>query len=202
METGQSLSCNGLTFTASRYLTADEAASAWANLGASAGQPASTPLGSYSGAWGNTWTTGPSTGAQLSVNATDATARWDLRGTMSTNGGPVRDNNVFVWNDGDAQGGAVDVIKDFVVWDAALPGHGPKGDRLDIRNLLQGYTAGSDLSQWVTLTTTAVVNGTASLAIDLDGLGTNTTTQVINLQGANLSGYDLNRLVADGVLLA
>ena len=202
METGQSLSCNGLTFTASRYLTADEAASAWANLGASAGTPASTLLGSYSGAWGNTWTTGPSTGAQLSVNATDATARWDLRGTMSTNGGPVRDNNVFVWNDGDAQGGAVDVIKDFVVWDAVLPGNGPKGDRLDISALLQGYTPGtSDLSQWVTLATSAVVNGTASLTIDLDGTPGG-TTQVINLQGTNLNGYSLDKLVTDGVLLA
>jgi hypothetical protein len=196
LESGQSVSMNGLTFTASRYLSADEVASAWSNLSTTSGTPASTDLGRYSGVWGNTWTTGASTAQQLTVLATDETARWDLLGTMGTNNGPVRDNNLFVWQAGDAQGGAVDVIKDFVVWNAALPGTDTKGDRLDIRALIQGYTLGDGFSNWLNFSQDTV-NGVAnSTRIDIDTNGFATAggdLQTIWLEGVNL-GADLSAL--------
>ena len=97
----------------------------------------------------------------------------------------------------------MDVIKDFVPWDATLPGGGPKGDRLDIGQLLEGFTAQSDLSQWVTLLTGQTVAGThnsSTLVIDVDGTGAGNVTQTIHLQGVNLSST-LNQLVQQQLLL-
>lgn len=132
------------------------------------------------------------------MNATDETGRWDLRGTMSTNNGSVRVNNVFVWNAGDAQGGAVDVIKDFVVWDAELPGNGPKGDRLDIRALLEGYTPGDPLSNWLQFSTETINDMANSTRIDIDTNGfanLGGDVQTIWFEGVSL-GSDLNVLLA------
>ena len=60
----------------------------------SAGTPAASALGTYSGVWGTAWSTGAPAGAQLAVQAINSSTHWDLRGTMSTSNGPVRENNV------------------------------------------------------------------------------------------------------------
>jgi hypothetical protein len=192
MEQGQSLSVNGLTFTASRYLSATQAASAWADLSTTAGKPASSEWGTYSGSWGNTWVTGASAEDALSILSSDGLGRWNLLGTMSTNAGPVRENNMFVWEAGDAAGGSVDVIKDFVVWNAELPGDGPKGDRLDIGALLDGYESGDDLTHWLSWGQ-GTVSGNADstkISIETHGIGVaGGDEQIIWLEGVSLAAW-------------
>jgi len=120
-------------------------------------------------------------------------------------GGPGEDqifggagSDTFVWRAGDAGSGATDTLSDFMPW------NGMNGDKLDISALLQGYS-GSNLSQWVTLDIGQTINGTVSssrLTIDIDGAGTGIVTQVINLQGSDLTGSSPTTLLNSGVLIA
>jgi hypothetical protein len=54
------------------------------------------------------------------------------------------------------------------------------GSKLDITALLQGYTAGATLSNWVQVSNNGV---DTTFQIDLDGAGSGTTTQTIVLKG-------------------
>jgi hypothetical protein len=115
----------------------------------------------------------------------------------------------FVWNAGDAVVNSVDVIKDFSAW------NGTRGDKLDIKNLLTGYTSGtSTLSQWVTIATAQIAPGgttanSTKITIDIDGAaGAGTTTQTIWLDGVNLTlngttlDQQLSALRTNGILIA
>ena len=122
------------------------------------------------------------------------------------------DNDTFIWNAGDAgtTTGAVDVIKDFAVWD------GSKGDKLNLSALLTGGASSSTtLSNWIkTVAINQTINGVANsttMTIDVDGTGPGTVTQVIQLEGVNLlSGLpstlttldqQLTQLKTNGVLI-
>jgi len=111
----------------------------------------------------------------------------------------------FVWNAGDAVVNSVDVIKDFSAW------NGTRGDKLDIRNLLTGYTSGtSTLSQWVTNiinnSTIDKPSGVSStntkIVIDIDGAGSGITTQTIWLDGVSGLSNDPTILKNNLILIA
>jgi hypothetical protein len=117
----------------------------------------------------------------------------------------LNDNDTFVWNAGDAVGNSVDIIKDFSVW------NGTTGDKLDIKNLLTGYTSGtSDLNKWVTFiinnSTVDKPSGVSStntkIVIDIDGAGSGTTTQTIWLDGVSGLSNDPTTLKNNGILIA
>jgi uncharacterized repeat protein (TIGR02059 family) len=119
------------------------------------------------------------------------------------------DNDTFVWQRGDAGAGALDIVRDFTVW------NGTSGDKLDLTQQLEGYT-GSNLSQWVTVQTSVigaslVGNGVVAgswdanqtgtlLTIDVDGAGSGTATQRIFLADTTLS-TDVNALKNSGLLV-
>lgn len=124
------------------------------------------------------------------------------------------DNDSFVWQRGDAgSAGALDIIRDFT------PLSGGTGDRLDLTQLLEGYTSGtSTLANWVTniqagvrgssLVDDGVIAGSwdasqsgTLITLDVDGTGSGTTTQKIFLAGVTLS-TDLNALMTSGVIVA
>ena len=116
----------------------------------------------------------------------------------------LNDNDTFVWNAGDAVGNSVDIIKDFSAW------NGTTGDKLDIKNLLTGYTSGtSTLSQWVSITNNSTIDrpsGVSSpntkIVIDIDGAGSGTTTQTIWLDGVSGLSNDPTTLKNNGILIA
>jgi Ca2+-binding RTX toxin-like protein len=121
---------------------------------------------------------------------------WGQGGNVSSP--PPSDNDTFVWRAGDAGTGASDTLRDFVAW------NGSTGDKLDISGLLQGYT-GTNLEEWVTLSTGHTINGTTDssrLTIDIDGAGDGMVTQVIDLQGTNLAATTLTDLLNNAVLIA
>lgn len=124
---------------------------------------------------------------------------WGLGLGQKPGAAGVSDNDVFKWLKGDAgKNGAVDTVMDFELR------NGNKGDRIDIRELLEGYTPQSRLDQWVKLLTGQTVNGTArssSLVIDVDGPGAGAVTQTIHWQGTDLTGYTLEQLVQSQMLL-
>ena len=113
-------------------------------------------------------------------------------------------NDTFTWFAGDAGAtGAVDVVKSFV------PFAGGGGDKLDISKLLTGYTGGTNLSQWVTITSNATGapsgvtgNNNTKIVIDVDGNGSGQVFQTIWLDGVNLSSTDPAVLKTNGVLIA
>jgi len=124
--------------------------------------------------------------------------------TSNTNTPQHLDEATFVWNAGDAVVNSVDVIKDFSAW------NGTRGDKLDIRNLLTGYTSGtSTLSQWVSITNNSTIDrpsGVSSpntkIVIDIDGAGSGTTTQTIWLDGVSGLSNDPTILKNSLILIA
>ena len=125
-------------------------------------------------------------------------------GTGAT--GLASDNDVFKWAAGDAGTGALDVIRDFDVW------NGTSGDKLDIAGLLQGFTgSGQSLDKWVTVQDNVTPSNLlgwdatrsgALITIDLDGPGSGTVTQSIFLEGVSLGSGSVNTLVSTGVIIA
>ena len=119
-------------------------------------------------------------------------------------------NDTFMWLAGDAgTTTATDTIKNFTTW------NGTSGDRLDLSALLTGGASSSTtLSNWIkTVATGQTVNGVANstvITIDVDGAGSGTVTQVINLEGVNLLNgvlgttldAQLGNLKTNGVLIA
>ncbi|OZI65626.1 hypothetical protein [Bordetella genomosp. 1] len=116
----------------------------------------------------------------------------------------MEDADTFLWQRGDAgkQGTALDVIRDF--------GGDGIADHLDIQGLLEGYVAGHDLKDWVSVQTGVTapagargsdVGATGTLiTIDVDGAGAGTTVQQIFLTGVDLD-TNVNNLVNTGVLI-
>jgi hypothetical protein len=112
------------------------------------------------------------------------------------------ESNTFRWQAGDASSSAnanaaTDLIRDFVAW------NGTRGDKLDLSGLLQGYAAGSDLSQWIQIDNRATVQGTASstrITVDVNGAATGGATQIIELQGVSLSSTSASDWVATQLL--
>lgn len=129
------------------------------------------------------------------------------------------DKDTFTWKSGDAGKGSVDTIKDFQIWTTTFTTElgytwtSHSGDRLDITGLLQGYSDGNTLTNWIkTVDTGRTVNGVANssvMTIDVDGAGSGTVTQVIQFEGFNiLSGYaqatlelKLQAMLASGAIL-
>ncbi len=195
---GESVTVGGLTLTAKADMSALQVASHFTGLNSSAAAVSrtDTELASFSGQLVQGWvSSGNSSSYMVQFSATVLGNVADLAGTS-----PMGDNDTFIWQAGDAGTGATDRLRDFVAW------NGSSGDKLDISALLEGYTAGvSNLSQWVTLATSQTIGGTANssrLTIDIDGAGSGTVTQVIELQGTNLTGSTLTTLVNNGVLIA
>ena len=118
----------------------------------------------------------------------------------------INDNDVFVWKRGDATGGAVDVIRDFEIWDGA------NGDKLDLSQLLEGYNKdSSDVSQWIidirNNTTQADAMGWdagktgTAITIDVDGNGPGTNSQIIFLTNTNGLSTDIHTLISNGTII-
>jgi Ca2+-binding RTX toxin-like protein len=125
------------------------------------------------------------------------------------------DNDTFVWQRGDAgTAAALDIVRDFTAW------NGTTGDRLNITQLLEGYTAGaSNLAQWVksiqtgvtgaSLVGSGVISGSwdasqtgTLITIDVDGAGGGTVTQRIFLASTTLSSTDVTTLQTTGLIIA
>lgn len=118
----------------------------------------------------------------------------------------VNDNDLFIWKRGDADGSAIDVIRDFQIWDGA------QGDRLDISQLLEGFNkTTSDISQWVisirnnttqvgALGWDAGKTGT-TITIDVDGNDPGTNGQTIFLTNVNGISTDINTLISNGTII-
>ncbi|MCX9004619.1 type I secretion C-terminal target domain-containing protein, partial [Citrobacter portucalensis] len=70
----------------------------------------------------------------------------------------------------------------------------------DIGDLLVGLkgSSGSNIADWVTVT---ISGGDTTIAIDIDGNGTGTTTQNIILQGTVLNATDVTTLVNNQVIV-
>jgi len=120
---------------------------------------------------------------------------WGRGGAVDSS--PPTDNDVYIWNSGNAGTGATDTIKDFTVW------NGTAGDRLDITSLLVGYSASKNLSEWITLQSGVTINGVSGssrMTIDIDGAGTGTARQVIEFEGTNLSAYSVGQLMSAGIM--
>jgi Ca2+-binding RTX toxin-like protein len=120
--------------------------------------------------------------------------------------GSATDNDVFKWAAGDAGAGAIDVIRDFAVW------NGTSGDKLDISGLLQGFQgSGQSLDKWVTIQDNVTpptllgwdaTRSGALITIDLDGAGSGTVTQSIFLEGVSLGSGNVNTPLSTGVIIA
>lgn len=203
LKTGESVTVGGLTLTASTAMTAAQITSAFTGLaaGATTGNTVSgvtyTASGSLTG-----WSSGQSTliGGNTAITFTSTTLNTDVTNLSASY--RLLDNDLFKWNASDAGTGAKDIIKDFSAW------NGTSGDKLDILNVLTGYTSGtSTLSQWVTVTTGQIAPGTSTanstrLVIDIDGAAAGTVSQTIWLEGVNLSSTDVAVLRTNGVLIA
>jgi hypothetical protein len=203
LKTGESVTVGGLTLTASTAMTAAQITSAFTGLaaGATTGNTVSgvtyTASGSLTG-----WSSGQSTliGGNTAITFTSTTLNTDVTNLSASY--RLLDNDLFKWNASDAGTGATDIIKDFSAW------NGTSGDKLDILNVLTGYTSGtSTLSQWVTVTTGQIAPGTSTanstrLVIDIDGAAAGTVSQTIWLEGVNLSSTDVAVLRTNGVLVA
>ncbi|MDQ7991011.1 MAG: type I secretion C-terminal target domain-containing protein [Candidatus Dactylopiibacterium sp.] len=114
------------------------------------------------------------------------------------------ESNTFVWKQGDAGTGAMDIIRDFSVW------NGSEGDRLDVSKLLQGFRPGTDdISHWITtaVTTAPEAQGWDAgrqglmLTIDVDGDGSGRAMQQIFLSNITDAHLDAAALVASGALI-
>jgi len=207
LKTGESVTIAGLTLTAKLDVAASTVANAFLNLasGATASASASfTSSGSLTG-WSSAATTatvGAASGGPSAVTFT-SDSLGKLSSKISTSY-TLNDNDTFVWNAGDAVGNGVDIIKDFSAW------NGTTGDKLDIKNLLTGYTSGtSTLSQWVSITNNATIDrpsGVSSpntkIVIDIDGAGSGTTTQTIWLDGVSGLSNDPTILKNNLILIA
>jgi hypothetical protein len=194
-------------------MTAENVASAFANLaeGTNLLNPVSGMVFNTSGSLITGWTSSAVSQTQYFsssnhtpyhavVTFTSALPNTDVNDlTAHVN---LLDNDVFIWNGGDAGPvEAIDVIKDFVAW------NGTQGDTLNIANLLMGYTHGqSNLSAWVSVVTgQASPNGTLNstqISIDVDGAGSGTVVQTIWLEGVALNTTDVSVLQFHGVLIA
>ena len=207
LKTGESVTIAGLTLTAKLDVAASTVANAFLNLasGATASASASfTSSGSLTG-WSSAATAatvGAASGGPSAVTFTsDTVGKLTLKISTSYT---LNDNDTFVWNAGDAVGNSVDIIKDFSVW------NGTTGDKLDIKNLLTGYTSGtSTLSQWVSITNNSTIDrpsGVSSpntkIVIDIDGAGSGTTTQTIWLDGVSGLSNDPTILKNNLILIA
>ena len=154
-------------------------------------------------------------GAWTNDNLSAVDANFTLGKTVLVVGGQGNDtmtgglaNDTFTWFAGDAGAtGAVDIVKSF--------GSNSSSDKLDISKLLTGYTGGTNLSQWVTITSNATGapsgvtgNNNTKIVIDVDGNGSGQVFQTIWLEGVNLtlSGATLEAQLAalktSGVLIA
>ena len=211
-----------ITFTAAKNLTAAEVAAAFDGIVSGAlptdvsssdgtftsglltnGGPATAPLASITSfaASPSYWTA--SAGAQANqlkfkidgyastYNATNY-ADLTLHALYDTTNATI-DNDVFVWQHGDAGvSGATDTIKDLAVWSAATG----KGDKLDLTDLLDNYS-GTNLANWISIQTGQTVNGVANssiVTVDIDGADAGTVKQVIQIEGVNI-GTNVDALV-------
>jgi hypothetical protein len=206
LKAGESVMIGGLTLTALKDMTAQDAAGHFRDLNSSAA-PAlgvSTEKGSFSGeliqGWRSNLLTSANTNSPTLVEFIFTNAGGNPwignPANLAFTNRAVIDNDTFVWRTGDA---GTDTIKDFQreLFNAR--------DTLDISDLLRLYTPGkSDLAHWVNLThgTFNNVANSSRLVIDLDGAGAGTVTQTIILEGANLSDYTLAQMVRDGMLVA
>jgi Ca2+-binding RTX toxin-like protein len=219
---GESVMIGGLTLTAKVYMSAAQVATHFTGLDSSAAAVVATDTtwGSFSGqliqGWESNYQTSANANSPTLVTFTSAykvfNATTNLYETKPRNLNMTNleysnlaapDNDTFVWQAGDAVGGATDTIKGFqrtLLQANALNAR----DTLDISGLLEGYTPGvSNLSQWVTVTHGLTINSVANssrLTIDVNGASAGAVTQTINLEGANLSGYTLDQMVRDGML--
>jgi len=209
LKTGESVTIAGLTLTAKLDVAASTVANAFLSLvnGGPISASASTSftsVGSLTG-WSSAATTatvGAASGGPSAVTFTSDTLG-KLSSKISTSY-TLNDNDTFVWNAGDAVVNSVDVIKDFSAW------NGTTGDKLDIKNLLTGYTSGtSTLSQWVSITNNSTIDrpsGVSSpntkIVIDIDGAGSGTTTQTIWLDGVSGLSNDPTILKNSLILIA
>jgi len=203
LSAGQSITIAGLTLTANSTLTASAVTTAFGGLAAGStgktvtgGTFSGTLTGWSSNATANEVNTASHMVAFRSITSTSDVT--DITYSFDTDR-ILRDNDTFVWQSGDAGTGATDTIKDFKAWNDSV------GDRLNITNLLEGYTPGvSTLADWVSVATGLTINGMANssrLTIDVDGAGASTVTQIIELEGATLN-TDLTQLLSSGVLIA
>jgi len=204
LKASESVTIAGVTLTATQDATATAVAAAFQNLasGATPNISGFISSGSVTAGFssGSIATVGVASGGPPAVTFTYFTT-----GPVSDIGGKydlLFDNDTFVWNAGDAVVNSVDVIKDFSAW------NGTRGDKLDIKNLLTGYTSGtSTLSQWVTIATAQIAPGgtttnSTKITIDIDGGGSGTTNQTIWLEGVTISSTDPTFLKNNLILIA
>ncbi|OZI41471.1 hypothetical protein CEK29_16230 [Bordetella genomosp. 5] len=114
------------------------------------------------------------------------------------------ESNRFVWEQGDAGNGAIDVIRDFSAW------NGTSGDKLDISKLLENFHAATDdISHWIRTAVATTPSGQGwdagrqglLITIDIDGFGTGTVTQQIFLSNVTDSSLTAAALIASGALV-
>jgi len=206
LKASESVTIAGVTLTATQDATATAVAAAFQNLvsGATPNISGFISSGSVTAGFssGSIATVGVASGGPPAVTFTYFTT-----GPVADIGGKydlLFDNDTFVWNAGDAVGNSVDIIKDFSAW------NGTRGDKLDIKNLLTGYTSGtSTLSQWVSITNNSTIDrpsGVSSpntkIVIDIDGAGSGTTTQTIWLDGVSGLSNDPTILKNNLILIA
>jgi hypothetical protein len=96
--------------------------------------------------------------------------------------------NYEAWSDA-ATSSSKDAITDFTM------GSGADGDKLDLADLLDGYTSGSTLADFITLTDDST---DTSIAIDINGDSSGTDLTIV-LTGA--TGKSLDDMISDGNLI-
>lgn len=143
-------------------------------------------VSSYTGTSGKDYIMGGS-GNDTIIGGQGNDTMWGYQNFNLAAANSTANNDLFKWNAGDAgAAGAVDTIKDFTVYNNGT------GDKLDLLNLLSGWTgaAGQVLTNWITSIqvnqSVNGVSGSTAITIDVDGAGSGTVTQVIQLEGTNL----------------
>ncbi|MDY3203461.1 MAG: hypothetical protein RBR70_00130 [Arcobacter sp.] len=205
MKANETLIINGLTFTASKDLTAAEVAAAFANLTAADTQSATgiTANGIYSGTFtgaGSVWTSGAANGATVTFTAQD-NDETDLTftGTAATNDSAARIPTQVI-SAGTAAGvstavNVAEVFGDVVVndnatksittitldgFDNAALGAGGSLDKLATLNLTNGQGSGTGTVLTSTVATLNVTLNDMAGIVDLDGAGV-ATLKTLNL---------------------
>jgi S-layer protein len=185
MTSGQTLTFNGLTFTASKALTAAEVAAAFSNLTAADTQSANGPVanGLYSGTFNTAvWTSGAASGASVTFTATDedetdlafsgtATAPTQVKAAGTAAVSAVTSTNTVTYGAVRVDGAATESITTLTV-----NGYGSA----DL-----GNTAANDLNA---LTALSLANSGGTATVDTSaatlGLTVNKVDHAVDLSGA------------------
>lgn len=199
MTTGQTVTIDGLTFTAAKTLTAAEVAAAFANLAKSATQnTTATANGTFTGALSANWTSGAVTSTTVSgtttysVTFTAATAsNTDQTLTISSVGAtaPTQGDNVLGAAEVTARTGVLGVNAGTVTINGAITGT-DKLATVSVDGFGASSSIASDALTTVTLARSAedmsITNAAAtSLALNVVALGTKSSAGVINTAQVN-----------------